>query len=283
MKAQKKSLMLCVLVFGLMGLGNGSTASSDSILYVWTIEKSAALTQLTLSLGQQYIVNYTVTVSVSPDPSVCPADCNYVDIYDTTRISVSNPSGYFDRVTYGTDTLPKTFNYSAVIGPYNQCGNYTAENRASLCTGASDTWCISVSVPCGGCTLTPGYWKTHSQYGPAPYDETWALLDFGEDTNFFLSGQTWYQVMWTPPAGGDAYYILAHAYIAARLNLLNGAASVGEVSTALTWAETYFTNNTPGQDLPKSVRQQIVSFATILDNYNNGLIGPGHCSEEAAN
>jgi hypothetical protein len=45
---------------------------------------------------------------------------------------------------------------------------------------------IEVMVP-GGCTLTPGYWKTHSKYGPAKYDTTWALK--GEDTPFLLKWQ----------------------------------------------------------------------------------------------
>ena len=26
------------------------------------------------------------------------------------------------------------------------------------------------------CTRTQGYWKTHSEYGPAEYDETWNEL-----------------------------------------------------------------------------------------------------------
>ena len=30
-------------------------------------------------------------------------------------------------------------------------------------------------VPPQGCTLTQGYWKTHSENGPAPYDDNWAI------------------------------------------------------------------------------------------------------------
>ncbi len=46
--------------------------------------------------------------------------------------------------------------------------------------------------PCNqGCTLTPGYWKTHSRRGPAPYDDTWAQLGPSQETKaFFLSGKT---------------------------------------------------------------------------------------------
>ena len=47
-----------------------------------------------------------------------------------------------------------------------------------------------------GCTLTPGYWKTHSDYGPAPYDETWAEIGgeippCEENTPFFNSGKSY--------------------------------------------------------------------------------------------
>jgi hypothetical protein len=124
------------------------------------------------------------------------------------------------------------------------------------------------------CTLTPGYWKTHSGYGPAPYDDTWAMI--GEDTAFFQSGQSWYQVLWTSPSGGNAYYILAHAYIAAYLNGLNGAdtsAVAGELSLAQSLLGAYG----PNDRLSRSVRQQFLDTAGVLDQYNNGYIGPGHC------
>ena len=180
-------------------------------------------------------------------------------------------------------TYTKSWYYSRVIGPYFVCGEYKADNTVSFTTEdtmttGSDSVQINVSVPCaGGCTLTPGYWKTHSKYGPAPYDDTWALL--GEDTVFFLSGQTYYEVLWTPPAGGNAYYILAHAYIAAKLNILNGASSTPEVDMALSWAENFFTSYAPDDKLSKSLRKEAVKLAGLLDDYNNGYIGPGHCSE----
>jgi hypothetical protein len=179
----------------------------------------------------------------------------------------------------------KTFNYSLTVGPYQACGVYEYTNTASFVTNdtgatGSDSWTVDINVPCdGGCTLTPGYWKTHSEFGPAPYDDTWARLSNGASTPFYLSGQTYYQVLWTPPSGGNAYYNLAHPFIAAKLNLLNGAASTPEVDAALAWAENFFNTYTPGSLLPREVRNQAISYAMVLDNYNNGLIGPGHCSE----
>lgn len=180
---------------------------------------------------------------------------------------------------------PKTFTYPLNI-VYNECGEYAYKNIAAFVTNdqgvtGSDSWTVAVTVPCGGgCTLTPGYWKTHSSYGPAPYDDTWAKLPQGADTPFFvLSGQTYYQVLWTPPAGGNAYYILAHQYIAVQLNKLNGASSTPAVDAAMAWAMNFFNSYKPADKLDKTMRNQAVSYANLLDQYNNGLIGPGHCSE----
>jgi len=80
----------------------------------------------------------------------------------------------------------KTFNYSLTVGPYEDCGTYEFTNTASFTTNdtgttGSDSWTIDVNVRCAGdCTLTYGYWKTHSKYGPAtPPDATWNQLPTG--------------------------------------------------------------------------------------------------------
>jgi hypothetical protein len=342
----------------------------------WTIDKSADQTALTLSVGQQFLVNYSVKVdATSADsnwgvtgnisvhnpapiaatlngvsdvisgvgaatvscnvsfPYVLAADdtlnCTYgaslPDASSRTNTATATlqntPSGTTDfsgsaavdfanaavnkvdecidvwddkgdplnPVKLGSacadEGLPKTFTYSLDVGPYDTCGLYEFKNYASfvtLDTGAtgSDSWTVSVNVPCGGCTLTQGYWKTHSVYGPAAHpDDTWYLLDaLGPDTPFFLSGKTWYQVFWTPPAG-NAYYNLAHQYMAAKLNILNGAASTSAVDSALASATTFFNTYTPSSTLSKTVRQNALAWASTLDKYNNGIIGPGHCDE----
>jgi len=164
------------------------------------------------------------------------------------------------------------------------CGPYTFGNTATFLAGSgadgSASATVNIDVPCEiGCTLTPGYWKTHSSYGPAPYDDTWAMIPGGADAIFFLSGKTYHQVLWTPPQG-NVYYILAHAYIAAQLNRLNGA-SFQAAATAFNQATSILQSATPAslagvKGMNKNV---IVGLAATLDGYNNGLIGPGHCSE----
>jgi hypothetical protein len=80
-------------------------------------------------------------------------------------------------------------------------------------------------------------------------------------------------VFWTPPAG-NAYYNLAHQYMAAKLNILNGASTTPAATAAIAGAEALFNAQGIGDTtLNKAER------TAALDKYNNGLIGPGHCSE----
>lgn len=182
------------------------------------------------------------------------------------------------------DDAPKTLRYTLTIGPFNSCGQLEFENTASFTTSNTrrtglDTHVLDITVPCGdGCTLTQGYWKTHSERGPAPYDATWALLGAGgAATPFFRSGKTYYEVLWTAPRG-NPYYTLAHPYIAAVLSGLGGA-NKSAIVNEMQQATMLFSRYRPEDLTTKSLRQTFYSLATTLDSYNNGHIGPGHCSE----
>ena len=254
--------------------------------YVWTIEKTACTNEVTMALGQQLQINYWVTVDANLPPGADPNIDECIDVLDT---HLGSPLG-----TVCAEETPKTLAYSILIGPYNECGDYQVCDTASFvtcdtCTRGCSSWSIVVHVPCiGGCTLTPGYWKTHSKYGPAPYDDTWALVEpDGEDSEFFDTGKSWYEVLWTSPKRGNAYYILAHAYIAAALNEANGASVPPEVAAALDNAELLldeYDGNPESMDGLKGkeareVRSEFIDTAELLDDYNNGIIGPGHCTE----
>jgi len=222
-------------------------------------------------------ITYEVTISNCGNMIIY---CNVKDLI-TREIVINGPVSPGETV--------------GVSGSYylEECGESTNEVHAQCSYKISpgvlgriyDEDFATCSVPCdgdNGCTLTPGYWKTHSKYGPAPYDDTWALI--GEDTIFFLSGLSFYEVLWTEPSGGNAYFILAHAYIAAQLNVLNGASTPSDVATALSDATALFGLYTPedigalsGND---PVRKSFVKLAETLDDYNNGLSGPGHCDDD---
>jgi hypothetical protein len=227
--------------------------------------------------------NYSGSANVDFTNATVTETDECIDVTDTY-------AGFLGTVCAGD--APETFNYSRTIGPYNSpdgCGDHTIGNTASFVTNdtgtsGADSWTVLVHVPCDfGCTLTQGYWKTHSEFGPAPYDDTWAQLTSGASTSFFLSGQTWYQVFWTP-VSGNAYYQLAHQYMAAKLNILNGASVPASVQTAFDQATSLFSTHTPAQIGAlrgnNPLRAQFISLAGTLASYNEGALGPGHCSEQ---
>ncbi|MFO7564165.1 MAG: hypothetical protein R6X02_16080 [Enhygromyxa sp.] len=175
--------------------------------------------------------------------------------------------------------------YELMIHAPEQCGESEFVNTASFVTkdrmkDGSDSAKVIITVPCDkGCTLTQGYWKTHSQYGPAPYDDTWALV--GEDIKCFPEiGLTNYEALTTPP-GGNACRILLIQYVAAKLNIANGADSSAiestyDAATQLLGSIGHI-DNCPDND--KKKRAEIIKLAEQLAAWNEGDIGPGHCDE----
>ncbi|MCX2739644.1 hypothetical protein [Pontibacter anaerobius] len=128
----------------------------------------------------------------------------------------------------------------------------------------------------GGCTRTQGYWKTHADSNnEKKYDDTWD--DYHSDT-FFKSGFTYYTILLEQPKG-NAYYILAHQYVAATLNMAAGAGMSGEALEAYNKATDLFKAYAPSQitKKDKKLHEKFTSLASTLDKYNNGIIGPGHC------
>lgn len=216
------------------------------------------------------------------------ADVSVIDeCVEVTDTNFAAPLG-----TVCSDQVPATFNYTLSFGQNPdadvvlECGDNTHVNTATFTTNDTETTdddsqTVTATVTCdNSCTLTQGYWKTHSSYGPAPYDDAWGVLADGADTAFFLSGQSYYEVLWTPPAG-NAYYILAHQYIAAELNMLNGSSVTPEVQAAFDDATALLSAYTPDQvgALKGKQKKAWSDLAAVLDAYNNGYIGPGHCSE----
>jgi hypothetical protein len=194
-------------------------------------------------------------------------------VNDTINVDDTNGMSWLFTDS-GSQSYTKTFTCDQDAGSHDN----TATIRE---TGQSDSASVTVTCtpPPGGCTHTLGYWKTHSTYGPASKpDPTWNLVG-GPDAAFFSSGMSWYQLFSTSSAGGNAYVILAHQYMAAMLNQLDGAASTPAVDAALAWANTFFATYTPSSSLTKAVRGQAIAAADVLDDYNNGDIGPGHCDD----
>lgn len=107
---------------------------------------------------------------------------------------------------------------------------------------------------------------------PAPYRR---------DYFFFASGLRWQQVLDTPPRGGNGYLILAHQYIAARLNLGAGATAPASISAILNQATAFFNSGANLDTCANADCDLQKTWAGILDTYNNGLYpgAPKHCPD----
>jgi hypothetical protein len=149
-------------------------------------------------------------------------------------------------------------------------------------TGTTGTTTAPPPPPEEGCTRTPGYWKTHAEVGSKKFDDTWLAVG-GPDAAFFSSGQSYIEVLNEDKSTGNAYYILAFQWIAAELNQEAGASISGAAAAAFAAGEALLSSHTPAEidalsgDDP--LRQQFIAAAATLDDYNNGVIGPGHCGD----
>jgi hypothetical protein len=114
------------------------------------------------------------------------------------------------------------------------------------------------------CTFGAGYWKKHPW--PARFDP---------NAIFYTSGKHWVDVLNTPPEG-DAYYILAHQFIAAGLNLdhLDPSIRPSEIGEPWRIAESgYFTEGAHST----FTRTEILELATLLESFNDGNQGVPPC------
>ena len=147
-------------------------------------------------------------------------------------------------------------------------------------TDSDIAWLVCTGTTTGGCTYTQGYWKTHTIYdGDKKRNSTWDKVG-GENQLFFKTGQTWYEALMSEPATGNAYYILAHQYIAATLNKLSGADAEmvdADLKHAAQLLDKYDGFPLKMEDISGSLREDFISTAYRLDQYNNGITGPGHC------
>ena len=111
-----------------------------------------------------------------------------------------------------------------------------------------------------GCAFTQGYWKNHTSNWPAGYSP---------NATFYGSGKSWIDLFNTPPRG-SGYIILAHQYMAAKLNVANGAYMPPATKTVFDAATTFFGGGASGP---------LTTWAGVLDRFNNGLAGGGapHC------
>jgi hypothetical protein len=252
---------------------------------------------------------YSVSLP-SADPGYVTAGVNFSDgssTSTTTAFDFTNPT-YVNPVNYCvlvSDTLEGplgtvcanqhsvTFDYLYTITAPTQCGTSVVNNTASLNDSlvhpSSASAGVHVNVPCvGGCTLTIGYWKNHAGFGPqadvvTPLLPQWLGTSGGAKSldvttaGFAVQLLSFYGSNNVFSASNGINKLYAQL-LAAKLNIANGADG-SAISSTIAAADAFLASNnsTSWASLTKAQQQAVNSWMSALDNYNNGLTGPGHC------
>jgi hypothetical protein len=238
--------------------------------------------------------------NVRYDGDGTPTEAGTSAFTGTTDITFGEPDAVLDTCVDVTDDqagalgtvcvgdLPASFTYPRSIGPFDACGTQIIDNTASFTTQdtqdtGSDTRTVTVTVPCGQtCTSGYPYWKSHSEFGPMPYDSAWGALPNGAETPFFDTGQTWLEALQTQPEVGNPYYTLARQYIAAWLNGLRGAdvsIVAADIERAAELLDRHDGDPETSETITGEILDEFLALASRLSDYNSGAIGPGSCEE----
>jgi hypothetical protein len=238
-----------------------------------TCTYSAILPDATTRMNRVEVVSGGITESAEEEIAFADEPTTETDECVAVSDSMAGPLGEI----CAKDEVLSIF-YESAIGPYEICGEQQAiANNASFVTNDTETKgeataTLTVDVLCRGCTLTLGYWKNHADSSQMRFDDTWLEIGAAGAASVFCGDKTYLEVLQTPPRG-DAFYILAHQYIAAKLNGLAGADQDGMTAEAFDAAAVCLAP-------PYACsRAEMLEYASTLDAYNNGLTGPGHCSE----
>ena len=139
-----------------------------------------------------------------------------------------------------------------------------------------------------GCTRTIGYWKNHAGFGPqpdlvSPLLPLWLGTPDSTKSLHVDSALVAYNVLRMRTYGDPSNGItkLYAQLLAAKLNIENGADG-GDVSEVIDEADAFlalFDWHDWGS-LNQRQRQAVLHWKDVLDSYNEGFIGPGHCDEE---
>ncbi len=239
----------------------------------------------------------TATLQNSPSGTTNFGGSAAVDFTNATKTEVDKSinvndtlQGALGAVTASVDTLPKIFAYARTIGAYTSCGARTVQNVASFRasdSGAngSASWTVAVNVPCKGCSLTIGYWKTHAGFGPQA-DMVTRLLPVWlgtPSTGKSVQVTTAAQAVTLLEKSDDSSNGINKLYaqmLGAKLNLKNGADG-SAIAKAITDADKLLAqyNANDWNSLTSRQKSTVIALAKTFDDYNNGLIGPGHCSQ----
>lgn len=134
----------------------------------------------------------------------------------------------------------------------------------------------TTTIQTQNCTFTQGYWKNHEENWPA------SCLPMTLGGNAYTKAEL-LAILGTS-VGGNGAISLAHQLIATKLNICMGAdpsAVAACVVTADALLSACGLNKVPPSGTCNIATATTSAMTQCLDNYNNGLTGPGHCPPTA--
>lgn len=144
-----------------------------------------------------------------------------------------------------------------------------------------------------GCTLTIGFWKNHAGTGPQPDFVTpllpiWLGNEGGTKSIEVTDAITAARIMGKNINGpifgtkkkSNGIIKLYAQLLGAKLNIENGADG-SDVAGVIAEADAFLADYdwTDWRGLSKPEKQMVIGWMSMIDDYNNGIIGPGHCDD----
>ncbi len=168
----------------------------------------------------------------------------------------SDVTGTLDELEYGTEYYFCAFANDG-NGERGSALSITTESQTTLSTN---------------CTYTQGYWKNHPEAWPVS-SLTLGSVVYTQQQLLNILGQ---------PVQGNGLISLAHQLIAAKLNIQAGADPTA-AAAAIASADALIGGLViPPVGAGYIHPSQTSSLTQTLDDYNNGIIGPGHCGNVPA-
>lgn len=200
----------------------------------------------------------------APELNVFPGECSIFGLPPDASITVEL-GDLFDEsgvTTSTTDELEPGTGYVF-------CAWANGDGESAPSALSSVRWRTTLDQM--NCTFTQGYWKNHPSAWPVT-SLTVGTVVYTQAELLSILGQS---------VRGNGLVSLAHQLIAAKLNVANGAdPSVISATIAVVDALIGGLVVPPvgsGFLSPSSTS----SYTQVLDDYNNGIIGPGHCAPGA--
>jgi hypothetical protein len=179
------------------------------------------------------------------------------DLFDETGVAATawRPD-WVGELEYGTD--------------YVFCA-FANGNAQTYQSGFTDNF-YDVTLETQDCTYTIGYWKNHTEQWPA------SCFPMQLGNNFYTAAEA--LAILNTSAAGNGAISLAHQLIGAKLNVCQGAnpaAAAACINAADALLATCGADKVPPSGTCSLSPGSTSATNQCLENYNEGLTGPGHC------